>query len=154
MKKVFSIRKRFWLIFVFIYLVGYLGVITSENVEVDYVYKVCPVFTLYSKDLLDKENAGCNKGIINILYNKDIIVKKHELVHAKQFYRTFSFGWIFSYFNENNAAKFESEAYASQINNVNSIPIYAEMIKSEYAPTISIRIIEMYLRNYFIQTKG
>jgi hypothetical protein len=135
--------------FLLIYLIGYTAAICSANIDVVYVYKVCPVFNVYTTHFIDDE-TGSNKGIINVIRpeDRDTNVVKHELIHAKQCYRTFYLGTIFAYFNKSYLAKCEAEAYSIEINNEFGVVEYAKLIQDCYAPNVPIEKIEGYIRNY------
>jgi hypothetical protein len=136
--------------FLLIYLIGYTAAICSPNVDVAYVYKVCPVFNIYTNNFIDDSEAGSNKGIFNIMRPEDrgTIVVEHELIHSKQCYRTFYLGTIFAFLNKSYLAKCEAEAYSIEINSEAQIFTYAKMIQECYSPNIPTKIIEGYIRNY------
>lgn len=136
--------------FLLIYLIGYAAVFLSPNVEVSYVYKVCPVFTIYVENIDNTNPAGINKGIFNFIrhIDRDSDVEDHELIHAKQCYRTFYLSTIYAYFNKTYLTKCEAEAYAPMINSEHGITPFAEMIRDCYGPDVPIEKIEGYLRNY------
>lgn len=136
--------------FLLIYLIGYTAVICSANVDVAYVYKVCPVFNVYTTHFIADEESGSNKGIINVMRPEDrgTNVLDHELIHAKQCYRTFYLGTIIAYFSETYLAKCEAEAYAIEINSEFGVVEYAKLIQECYSPNVPVKKIEGYIRNY------
>ena len=150
--KFFKFRANKILIglFLLIYLTGYAAAALLTNVKVDYVYKVCPVFTVYVDDI-DNNSAGVNKGIVNFIkhINKDTDIEDHEMIHAKQCYRTFYLSTIIAHFSQSWLAKCEAEAYSIQLTSIHSIKPYAMLIQESYSPDVPLEQIESYLRNYF-----
>jgi hypothetical protein len=153
--KVFGTRKRFYIPPLIALAILYIVAFISPDVDVDHVYGVCPAFTFYSDTAggIRKDDAGITKEIIVIiqpLYRNDPVVKKHELIHVKQAYRTLFTSWFFYIFFDDYRAKAEAEAYAkTEIQNVNQIPYYAKMIKNEYKVTTDVKLIEGYLLIYY-----
>jgi len=143
-----KVKKRFYFPFIFIFLFGYISAALFKNVDVNHVYGILPVYTIYTEKFLDKETVGTNKGILNIMKFKDKEVLAHELIHSKQAYRTLYLTFILSRYSESYRAKCEAEAYALIITSEIAVPIFAKMIQEEYAPSISIEKIEGYIRNY------
>jgi hypothetical protein len=151
--KFYQFRKRFIVPFILIYAIGYSMAFLSTNVEVDYVFKVCPVFTIYTDKFIDDKFAGINKGIYNIIRpeNRYGTVKIHEMKHGEQAYRTGFMNLFRALYDKKYLAKLEAEAYATEIENKKQIPMFASMIKELYAPNVSLETIDGYIRNYFIQ---
>lgn len=151
--KIFGVRKRFYIPPILLLIFGYLSVFYFPNVEVDHVYKVCPVFTIYTDSFLEQDQSGTCRGLVVIIrpeYRDDKTVKTHELVHAKQAYRGLFFNWVRAAYDRQYLAKIECEAYATEIKNTNQIPYYAHMIQKEYAPNVQYEIIKDYLY-YYVQ---
>lgn len=153
MRKLYQIRKRF-LFFLIIFFYGGIITTVSPNIEVDFVYKICPVYTIYTNKFLG-DHEGVNKGFINLISpkNKNTTVKIHEMTHAKQNYRTCFLIFIFSAFNESYLAQAEAEAYASEFTNPDFILMYANLIHHKYTPNVPIKTIEGYLKKYLKESK-
>jgi len=152
--KIFGLRKRFYIPPLLALLFGYCLAFYYPHIEVNHVYKVLPVFTIYTENGLTIDQAGTCRGLIVLIRpecKNDKSVKIHELVHARQAYRHLFFNWLFVACDRKYLAKIECEAYATQITNVKQVPYYADMIQEEYAPNVRYEIIEDYLYYYVKQ---
>lgn len=151
--KIFGVRKIFYIPPLLILLFGYFIALTSPNVEVQHIYKVLPVFTIYTEQTLTDDQEATCRGLLIIIRPEsrdEPNVLKHELVHARQAYKSFFFSWVFAAIDEEILAKMECEAYASHIK-ADAIPYYAKMIQKEYAPNVPYKIIKNYLTYYVKQ---
>ena len=152
MKKIFGLRKRFYIPPLIALLCMYAASFYYPNIEVRHVYNVCPVFIVYTDSFVGDGNSGTCRGPIILIrpeYKDDLLVETHEVVHAKQSYRTFFLGWIKCFYDQEYLAKVEAEAYAIEITDYTQISTYAKMIQNEYAPETDVRIIEDYLYRYW-----
>lgn len=84
---------------------------------IKFVYKIFPVLISYTdKDLNGFAGKAYGPYIrIKNHYKKDEGLLQHELVHAKQFYRTFMIHGILYYFISSYRLKSEIEAYQVQL---------------------------------------
>lgn len=150
--KIFGLRKRFYIPPLLALLFGYCLAFYYPHIEVNHVYKVLPVFTIYTEKTLNLDQAGTCRGIIILIRpscKDDTTVKIHELVHARQAYKSFFFYWLIAAVDDEYLAKIECEAYATEIVNSNQIPIIARLIQTEYTPNVRYDIIEDYLMEYY-----
>lgn len=153
--KVFGVRKRFYFPILAILITAYVIAAVSPNVEATQVYKVLPVFILYTdtEAFYGEGNAATCRGPLVIIsndYRNDKDARQHELVHARQVYRYFLFHWILCYFSDDQLAKAEAEAYGRiDMARETDAYIYAELIRDEYTPNVDIKQIEGYLAYYW-----
>lgn len=147
--KWYKIRKRYVVALILFFYSGIFPAAVSPNIEVDFVYKICPVYTVYSNMFLEGFE-GVNKGFINFIppYNKGTTVKIHEMTHSKQAYRSCFLSPVLCSFSEDYLAKSEAEAYASEFTNPAFINMYATLIHDLYTPSIPIKTIENYIREF------
>ena len=152
----FKVRKIFYLPILIVLIFGYTIAAFSSNVNVHYVYKILPVFVIYT-DNINKNDEGTTKGPIIFIRkgsNKNNIVLNHELVHAKQCYRYGFFNWLPLLFSDHLLAKMEAEAYTTEISRMEDIPYWASFIKEEYKiDSLSEKQIEVYIRYYWNKQK-
>lgn len=147
----FKIRKRFYIPLILLFLFGYIISAFSKNIEVKYVYKICPAFVVYTDDL-KPEVEGSTKGIICFIKKENRnnnSILKHELTHVKQEYRTGFQNWLMILFSDRSMIKMECEAYASETKNIDKIPMWANFIKNEYHTNMSEEEIKSYLLYYW-----
>lgn len=150
--KIFGIRKRFYVPAILIFLSLFLITSISSNGEIHFVYGVCPVFVFYNDSFLDEDQGGVAKGLLVFIkqeYRDCNIVLQHELIHARQSYRTYFLDWILVYLSDSHFAKREAEAYALELTNEDQIGGMARFIKEEYNLNVSNEKIEKYLKNYY-----
>ena len=145
----FKVRKRFLIPLLLIFAMGYIIAVLSDDVEVRYVYKICPVFVIYSE--MDVELAGLSKGILVFIDESardDDSVINHELIHAKQSYRYGFQNWL-AFFSERMTVELEAEAYVLDIPCKDNCDIWAKLIQEEYAPSVPLLYIEERLHHYW-----
>jgi hypothetical protein len=150
--KIFGVRKRFYLPPLIVLIMLYTISALSANMDVKHVYKICPVFIVYTNKILkDNEIAACKNIFVFIRpeLKNDERVLKHELTHAKQSYRYCFTTWIFMNISDEYLARFEAEAYATEIKNPIGVKIYSSLIQLAYTPTVPIEIIEGYVEYYW-----
>ena len=150
--KIFGVRKRFYIPPLIILVMLYTIAAISPNMDVKHVYKVCPVFIVYTNKILkDCEIASCKNIFVFIRpeHKNDKRVLTHELIHAKQSYRYCFTTWIFMNISDEYLAKFEAEAYASEIKSLEGVKIYSSLIQLVYTPTVPIKVIESYVEYYW-----
>ena len=130
----------------------YAATFYFPNMTVRHVYKVCPVFIIYSDFSLLDDQGATTRGLIVIIrpkYKNDLLTESHELIHAKQAYRTCFWGWIKAKFDHDYLARWEAEAYAIEITNYSQIDSMARMIKDEYSLDTDVNKIKEYLFEYW-----
>lgn len=152
-----KIRKRFYLPLVIALLSGYLIAVISPNVEVQHVYKIFPAFIVYTDKFIPEGGEGRAIGIVALIRprSREIkTLKKHELIHVKQCYRYGLYNWLPSLFTDRFEAKFEAEAYATQMFREEDAPLWAKFIKEEYNYSIPEKDIEEYLVYYWKKQKS
>lgn len=150
-------RKRFYIPFILIFLMPYITAFISADVQVRHVYGICPVFIITNPivfNYVKEKNGnpdflGGQMGILMII-NSPIspVVLRHELVHAKQFYRTFGL-MIFLGSFDIWRAKFECEAYVTEIDSIDQLPWYADFIKKNYHIDLDVKEVEKILNHYW-----
>lgn len=150
--KILGLRKRFYLPPLICLSILYIIAAISSNMDVKHVYNICPVFIVYTNNILKENQIATCKNIFVFIrpeFKNDKRVLKHELVHAKQSYRYCLHAWLIVLLSDDYLARFESEAYASEINNKLEIPLYADLIHTEYTPSIPVDVIEGYIEYYW-----
>jgi len=153
--KILGARKRFYIPPLIVICIAFLIAKISPNIEVDRVYRVCPVFicfvdtNIYGGDLF----AGTCKGpviLINKKYRNDEEIRAHELVHSEQAYRTFFLHWIICYLFSDCLAEAEDEAYGrTGMTRESDADFYAKFVKKEYASETNVKFIAKKLRHYW-----
>jgi len=154
--KHFKVRKWFLIPFLLIFTIPYIAAAISDDIEVHYVYKVLPAFVLYT-DGYNHGNMGVCKGIFVSIVKAakgDKQVLDHELIHVKQEYRHGFQTWLPLLLSEKQLVKMECEAYAIEVSDRRSVPIYASMIQLEYAPDTPITYIEEQFYYYWDKLHG
>jgi hypothetical protein len=149
--KIFRVRKIFYIPLLTIFLSLYIITGLAPNGEIHYVYGVCPVFVFYTDNWLEENEGGKSKGLLVFIrkeFKEYDIVLRHELVHAKQSYRTYFFDWIFLALSDRHIAKREAEAYATEITCKTQIKPMAVFIKEEYYLNVDVETIEKYILLY------
>ena len=82
------------------------------------VYKVLPAFIIYTNRFIDDGFSGKAFGNIILIkphYKNDKCLLMHELVHVKQFYKTFGLHSVLYKLSEAYRLKCEIEAYTETI---------------------------------------
>jgi hypothetical protein len=145
-----KVRKRFYLPILIFLIVGYTSASLSSDIEVYHVYKILPVFVIYTD--LDKGICGEAKSLLVFIDRKsrnynDIL--NHELIHAKQAYRYCFQNWIPLLLSDSFLVKMEAEAYSPSISRIEDIPIWAKMIHELYPNSVEVEDVENYLVYYW-----
>jgi len=84
--------------------------------KIAFIYRIIPVPIFYTKWCVELVGSSCNFFIlIDPFYKNDTAVEKHELIHVKQFWRTFWLHPILYKFSREYRLKSEIEAYGAQI---------------------------------------
>jgi len=153
--KVFGVRKRFYYPPFVMLVIAYIIAAVSPDVKATQVYGVLPVFILYTETefLYGEGNAATCRGPVVVIsneYRDDEGAHKHELVHARQAYRTVLFHWLLCLLSENSLAKAEAEAYGrTDMVRETDAPIWAKLIQESYTPNVDLKHIEELLQHYW-----
>lgn len=152
--KIWGLRKRFLVLPMLFLLYGYSMAALSKNVEVYHVYGILPAFFWYTDYGLSPNQEASENGILvkmrKYLLEDDLRqhIIDHELVHVKQYYRTFFTSSYRVLFSQEYLAKLEAEAYAIALDKEEEVIIFSEMIQECYTPDVPLEKIEEYLRFY------
>lgn len=106
--------------------------------KIQFVYKILPAFIF---NLSDESMDG--KTLFNLVFIKDdapMEVLIHELVHVKQFYRTFGLFSLLYRFSSSKRFMYECEAYKAMIDyrclteekHLSIIEEYAKLLHTQY----------------------
>ena len=147
----FKIRKLIYIPVIITILIGYIIAGLSSDIEVYHVYKILPVFVIYT-DNINGGDEGRIKGPLIFIRKRskgNEIILRHELIHSKQSYRYFCFHWVPMLFSDRMLAKMESEAYSIEIKRKEDIPNWALFIKEEYNLSLTQEEIESYILYYW-----
>lgn len=153
--KIFGLRKRFYIVPALLLCIAYSLAALLKNVEVYHVYKILPAFFWYTDYVLETHQEATTRGML-VIIRKDLIeheikqeVVDHELVHVKQYYRTFFASPYITHFSQDYLAKIEAEAYALALDKEEEVIIFSLMIQECYTPDVPLERIEEYLRFYW-----
>ena len=108
---------------------------------VKFVYGIFPAIISYPDSGIKEGSAGTTSGIfikIRPNYKDDKGLLEHELVHVKQWYRTFTLHSILYKYSSKYRLNSEIEAYKVQLK------VNKDEGKQDYADFYSKRITEMY----------
>jgi hypothetical protein len=146
-KKIFGIRKIFYIPILIALLFGYSAAAISEDIEVKHVYKIFPAFIVYT-DNLDPRFTGLTHSMVVFIdkeMRNDTRVLTHELVHVRQGYRTlFMYSFLIP-FDDTILVKMECEAYATEIKSKYTIPWFVMFIQDEYKTSMTAQEIHDYI---------
>ena len=103
---------------------------------IKFVYKILPAFVIYTSDLPENKGGVANGFIVRIKpkYKLDNGILQHELVHVKQWYRTFTFHSFLYLFNKKYRLSSEVEAYKEQLKHYpdDRTNLFAKFIVEDY----------------------
>lgn len=92
------------------------------KVKIKFIYRIIPILVFYTDFLQKSWTAGRSFGVFVVLrpkyYNKESSILEHELIHCRQFYRTFGLHGILYQF-KSYRLKAELEAYEAQVKQQN-----------------------------------
>ena len=97
--------------------------------KIHYIWKYLPVPVFYTKNKMGKF-IGKAYGIFAIIWIKhkdDVKLHKHELIHIKQFYRTFGLHAILYNVSKKYKLKCEREAYGKCGSNLSNKEIESRL---------------------------
>jgi hypothetical protein len=139
--KVFGIRKRFILspLIALIFQILIAAVVYSPN-KIFYVYGIFPAIVTQNPKISVDNQIAISRGpliLIDQRFINDEMVIKHELVHVKQYYRTFSMSCYLALLSKKYLADIEAEAYMTEIKSPEEFEFMAEHIRLNYAPEVS-----------------
>lgn len=155
--KIFGLRKGYLLALLSLPFVFCIVTMLSSPIRVQFVYGILPVLIGSNSDILPKGTTAIQRGMFIFvepsLLNNDIIIN-HEIIHAKQYYRTISVSYWWALISERHLADVEAEAYVTEANSPKDFNRLADLIKEEYAPSIDKEYITNRLQKYWEMNHG
>jgi len=125
------------------------------NFKIKTIYKIFPVLVVYTNKFLKEPFVGVSWGPIIFIrpeMRNNEIVLEHELVHSKQFFRTFGLQALLYKISDKKKLYYELEAYATYIKrnpNIYGIKNITNRLSSNYNLKYTYAEIYKYASEYY-----